>query len=181
MKINFTQRIELPGNEYMRGVTKLRNEIFVLSDRNVIRVLEDQSPFRLRRSMNIKQIIVPMDIGSSEKLNCLYVSDSLGQCIWKITKEKGDEYKVMKWLTTSHQPYTISVSIDGKLLMVNPYSPFLTIYGSNAAIVRSIQLPTDIERPIHAVETSIGTFIILHSLRKKEKHWSGSEDRETKW
>src|SRR6218665_1130956 len=158
IKINFTQRIEqrvhlqVYWNVY--GLTKLRNEIFVIDGENVIRVFEDQNQFRLLRKITIKQIKDPQDIGSSEKKNCLYVSDSDGYCIWKITKEQGDEHKVMKWLTTDHKPYTISVSIDGNLLMVNYSPPILRIYGSDAVLIRSIHLKADIERPIHAVETS---------------------------
>ena len=181
IKINSTQRIELRVDESVDGVTKLRNEIFVLSARKVIRVFEDRCPFHLRRSINIKQIKDPIDIGSSEKLNCFYVSDSEGYCIWKITKEKGDGHKVMKWLTTGHEPDTISVSVDGNLLMVHDSSPILTIYGSDAEIIQSIHLPPDIKDPVHAVETSIGNFIILHSWTKKAEHWSGLTDREKNW
>src|SRR6218665_906605 len=176
IKIDFTQRIKLHVNEIVWGVTKLRNEIFVLCHviypaTTLILAFEVRYPFRFRRNTKIKQIKAPFDIGSSENENCLYVSDSVSRCIWKIAKEKGGGHTGRKWLTTDHVPYTISVSIDGNLLMLNDVSPILMIYGSNAELIRLIQLPSDIENPIHAVETSIGNFIILHVWKKKAGHW----------
>ena len=154
ISINFTQRIEIGGNEYVRGVTKLRNEIYVLcrsisssSSNHVIRVFEDRIPFRLQKTIEIKEIKYPRDIGSSEKGNCLYVSDYDEKCVWKITRETDDQHKIIKWLTTDYQPYTLSVSSDGQLLMVNHSSSILMIYGSDAELIRSIQLPRDIKRP----------------------------------
>ena len=42
------------------------------------------------------------------------------------------------------------------------------IYGSDAELIRSIPLTRDIENPWHAVETSIGNFIIIHKHEEEE-------------
>src|SRR6218665_3255810 len=62
--------------------------------------------------------------------------------------------------------------------MINDSSPILMIYGSDAVLIRSIHLPTDIEHPVHAVETSIGNFIILHLWEEKAEHWSSVRAHE---
>ena len=111
--INVTQRIEMSENEEIWGATKLRNEIYILFHsgefvRNVsrIRVFEDRYPFRLQTDIKTEEIKYPIDIVSSEKENCLYVSDDDENCVWKITRETDDQQKILKWLTTDYSKYT---------------------------------------------------------------------------
>jgi len=157
----------------VRGVTKLRNEIYVLcgvyySAPNVIRVFEDRNPFCLQNEIEIKQIISLDDIGSNENENCLYVCDILKQCVWKVIRGiRGDQYEIIKWLITDYEPRTLSVSSGGQLLMINSSSHRLMIYGSDAELIRSVQLPIEIKNPQHAVETSIGNIIIIHYEKKE--------------
>lgn len=195
--VNFTNRIKLQVNEDLYGVTKLRNEIHVLcrsyssspyelsSFQNVIRVYEDRNPFRLQKRMEITEFDSPVDIASSEKDNCLYVSDSEAYCVWKIAREAaGDQHTIIKWLTTDYQPSTLSVSGDGQLLILDDSSSILNTYGSDAERIRSIQLPREIENPLNAVETSIGNFIITHWYlgREEDNGKSGSSGRaRIKW
>ena len=165
--VNVTQRIATSENEETWGVTKLRNEVYVLfhtfnPDRNVsrIRVFQDRYPFRLQTDIKADDIKRPIDIGSSEEENCLYVIDDDENCVWKITKEADDQHKLIKWLTIDYKSYTLSVSRDGELLMINHSSHRLMIYRSDAQLVRSIPLTADIKNPWHAVEKSIGNFIV---------------------
>src|SRR6218665_3482899 len=93
--ISFTQIIKIRQNKYVHALTKLRNEIYVLcrsfsSAPSVIRVLQDRYPFRLQREIKVEEIRYPTDIGSSEKKNCLYVSDRGEKGVWKITREPDD-------------------------------------------------------------------------------------------
>jgi len=150
------------------GVTKLRNKIYGLCrtlsfDQGEILVLEDRTPFRLLKEIKIKEIGLPWDIASSEKENCLYISDNSEQCVWKITIEKDDRHIVIQWLTTDYDPRTLSVSSDGQLLLINDSSHSLMIYGSDAEFIRSIPLPGHNTFHYHAVETSIGNFVVTHT------------------
>jgi len=201
ISINFTQRIKIPGNENewgfsgndVRGVTKLQNEIYVLflsyptSNPNVIFVFEDRNPFRLQKKIKITEIKYLWDMVSSEKENCLYVTDYDKKCIWKITRETDDQHKISKWLTTDYDPWTLSVFSDDQLLVVDALSSILMIYGSDAELIRSIQLPGYIIDPCHAVETSNGNLFILHtSLCMDEvidmgNFISGVEQKHRQW
>src|SRR6218665_3225006 len=147
--IDVTQRIEMPENERTWGVTKLRNEIYILLEArdgvlSRIRVFDDRYPFRLQTEIKAEEIQDPRDIASSEKENCLYVSDYNEKCVWKITRETDDTHKIIKWLKTDYWPYSMSVSRDGELLIINQLSHHLMIYGSDAELIRSIPLPRDI-------------------------------------
>src|SRR6218665_2443642 len=109
--IDVTQRIEMSENQEIWGVTKLRNEIYILSEArdgvlSRIRVFNDRYPFRLQREIKAEEISISTDIGSSEKENCLYVSDHKEECVWKITRETDDTHKIIKWLTTYYKPRT---------------------------------------------------------------------------
>src|SRR6218665_2375528 len=165
----------------VRGATKLRNEIYVLCPSfsvPVIYVFEDQSPFSYQRNIEIRDIKFAFDIGSSEKDNCLYVSDTCENCIWKIARETDDQHKITKWLTTDYKPTTLSVNSDGQLLMVKVSSSILMIFGSDAELLHSIQLSSDINLPRHALETSTGNFIILHqSVKGEDRKEIGSGER----
>src|SRR6218665_4166369 len=133
------------------------------------------------KNIEIEDMKYLYDIGSSEKENCLYVSDYVDKCVWKITIETVDQHKIIKWLTIDYEPRTLSVSRDGELLMINHSSHSLMIYGSDAELIRSIPLTKDIKHPQHAVETSIGNFIIidLHEEEKdKEEHKEEDEDEQ---
>ena len=163
-RINFTQKFRTNEIEEVHGVTKLQHEIYVLYKKDVILVFDDQRSFNLQRKIEINEMGSPWDIGANEKDNCLYISDYSERCIWKITKETDEQHKIIKWLDTSYYctPEALSVSNDGQLLMINDSAHSLMIRGSDAELIRKIPLPTSIRRPRHAVETSIGNFIIIH-------------------
>lgn len=150
---------------------------------NVIYVYEDRYPFGIQRKMKIKEIKYPVDIGSDENKNCLYVSDFQEKCVWKVTGEiePGAEHMITKWVSTNYEPHSLSVSNDGRLLVVDMYWSILHIYKSDAQHIRSIDLPRDIENTRHAVETSDGNFIIIHQwVENVGEGESGSSGREGK-
>lgn len=134
----------------------------------MIYIFEGKNPFSPQKKIKLKATRYPADIVSSEKEHFLYVSDVLNNCVWKIKIEACGRHEVIKWLTINYTPRTLSVSSEGHLLVFNHYSLSLMIYGSDAALLRSVQFPGDIEYPRHTVETSIGTFIILHKWFQPE-------------
>ena len=175
ISIDLTERFAFGKNHRVLGVTKLRKEIYAVLESvsgsysgYVIYVFEDGHPFNLRNKIRMREIAHFFDIASCEKENCLYVSDIRTDCVWKITTETSGRHKIFKWLTTDYPPLTLSVSCS-QLLVVNNASSKLMIYGSDAELLRSIQLPEDIVGPIHAVETSFGNFIIIHKCELKKE------------
>ena len=183
ISVNFTERINVGRNETVCGVTKLRAEIYVLCQPfpSVIRVFEGRRPFRLQEEIDIKDIEDQKDLQSSEKDNCLYVSAQREKCVWKITRQTDYQHNVFRWLTIDYAPHTLSVSSSGHLLLVTAWSSVLNIYGSEAELLQSIQLPRDIEDSIHAVETSMGNFIILHQCMETGERETGPNGRIKEW
>lgn len=167
----------------------LRQEICVLcrnnsSSPNVIRVFHNRNPFRLNTKIDIGEIEYPNDIGASDEENCFFVIDSKNKCVWKIGRQTGDHH-VFLHLQSTHFPHLamLSVSCDGHELLILTLSS-LDIYrafGPEGAAQKQplvvIQLASDIEEPLHTVETSSGHFVILHSL-KQENDETGEKKRK---
>ena len=107
--IIFSELIHIQGHlESIRGVTKLRNKIYVLKKHRyallntVILVFEDRTPFRHLRNIKMERVKSVFDIGSNEKENYFYVADGYERCVWKITKGADDKYSIIIWVTTDY-------------------------------------------------------------------------------
>lgn len=71
--------------------------------------------------------------------------------------------RVTRWLQPITEPYTLSVSTVGHVLILRQsyISSYLEIYGSDAVLQRQLQLPNEIHEPKHAIQTPTGEFIIV--------------------
>lgn len=155
----------------MSGITHLGNNIYILSpSSNSIFVHQDQEPFQKLREIQTKAIKSPVDIASCQKSTCLYVTDEKSSCLWKVTPSQNDQ--IIKCLDGIGEPYTLSVSCDGCVLMTRCGSPSkLETYYPDTNTVGSIELPEEVDGPQHAVRTSTGNFIVSYGKRDR-KIWS---------
>lgn len=155
------------------GTTKLHKKIYVLygvndsRDRyvNTIDVFEDEHPFQLVKKVEMKDIIRNCrEIVSTDKLNCLFVSDTWNRCILKVSV---DDYQVTVWLSKVSESFTLSMSSDGHLLVLRDCQPSskLEMYGLDAKLIRSITLSTDIVCPIHVTQIHSQQFFVIHRLK----------------
>ena len=94
--------------------------------------------------------------------------------MWKIARQTGDYRKFLRLHSTHliQRSSTLSVSCDGQELLILACRS-LEIYrvlGSAGTAQKQpfldVQLPSDIDDLLHAVATSSGHFIILHSLKQ---------------
>lgn len=156
-------------DDWIYGVTKLRRTIYVLGQwSKSIRVYDDTIPFTLQSEIHLDGVKRPCDLAASDKNECLYISDSLCKCIWKVdvsdkTIGEPDAQRATLWLDTISSPYTLSVSRDGHVITVSWGSPSsLHIFGPEANSICRVPLPTDVEYPLHAVESSSGNLVVSH-------------------
>lgn len=155
----------------MSGITHLGNNIYILSpSSNSIFVHQDKEPFQKLREIQTKAIKSPVDIASCQKSNCLYVTDQKSSCLWKVNASQNDQ--IIKCLDGIGEPYTLSVSSDGCVLMTRCGSPSkLETYYPDTDKGGSIELPEEVDEPQHAVRTSTGNFIVSYG-KKDRKFWS---------
>lgn len=184
------------GQEKVEGVTKLRNEIFVISSLfkhqkefyystcpgSELKVFEGKEHFLLLRKFKLTDIHLPINIVSSEHENALYILGCITpcrygrrdqyRCAWRIDQNEEIKSNAIIWLEFKHDfiPNSISMSKRGHLLMASSKpSPSLRIYGSDSQLQHFIFLHERIKYPLHAVDSSTGNFIISHKLVKNKK------------
>lgn len=127
----------------------------------MISVYEDQNAFRLKAEIHANDIKSAVDIVASEKSKCLYVTDSINNCIWKVTV---DDHKVTRWLSDVEEPFTLSVTSDDHILKLcdGGHGCRLAMYGTDASTKGILTLSDCIQYPLHAVQKPSGQFIIMH-------------------
>src|SRR5688572_8609749 len=127
----------------------------------MICIFEDRNPFQVYKNVQLREISDFQHVVSSDKFKCLYISEWQKKCIWKLN---ADDCRVSQWLPIVSGPITLSVSNDGHLLLLRDDGQMtkLEIYGSDAKIIRSISVSSDITSPVHVIQESNGQFIIIH-------------------
>lgn len=108
--------------------------------------------------IDIAEIEGAKDIATCHRTSSLFVTDLEALCVWQI---KMDETKPSKWLTPVGQPFSLSVTEDGHVLIPRSKpEPYLDVYDSRAGLLNHIPLPRKSWQPLHAVEAMNGNFII---------------------
>ena len=133
------------------------------------------------RTIVVKKMTEPTDVAACSKTGHLYVADrGTGQCLWRIKKDdtlSADEniaavgarkdkpnYTVTKWKQTEHPPWSLSVTKQGAVLVVD-YNGKLTVYSGDGELAMVIPLKdVGLEGPRHAIQTQDRTYIVCHGI-----------------
>lgn len=143
----------------VQGVTSLQNKLYVLHSKSIL-VYEDEMPFNYLSEIPAVEFGSPVDVSACENTQCLYVTDEVNSCVWKVTPADG---KVEKWMSNVASPFTSSVTSSGDVLILRSGKPaFLEVYRSDGVLHQQLQLPDNLENPRHAVETRSGNYSILY-------------------
>lgn len=99
-------------------------------------------------------------MAACKKGQCLYISDHKGRCIWRI-QINDKEQRPSKWSTDIEEPFTLSVSSDGCLLIPksSPY-PCIICYNMRGALIKTICLPMGIGVLTHAIKTTTNKYVV---------------------
>lgn len=147
------------GHRPACGVAKSLNQIYALCQSPTsILIFQDDEPFLLKAEIKTDAIRKPCDMVASEKSKCLYISDGENKCVWQV----GEDFRGIRWLTGIGDPFTLSLSLDERLITIRKDQPSnLELYGPHVSSIQKIvQLPRCITNPCHAVDTSLGHFMI---------------------
>ena len=167
-------------------MTKLGDNIYILCGwfefrQNVlpsIRVYESRHPFNLLWLISIDEMLgSPIDIVSSEKANCLYVSDEAW--IYKIDLHI---CQLVRWKSGANfRDILMSISNEGDLIkLISVNSNFeVGIYRQDALRIKNFQLQprrlSDIWKAKQAIQTPGGKFVIICEYTQMEycrRGWS---------
>ena len=132
-----------------------------------IRVYESRHPFNLLWLISIDEVLdSPTDIVSSERDNCLYVSDDT----W-IYKVDLHICQLVRWQSgLNFRDSLMSISSEGGLIKLSRVnSSFqVEVYRQDALRLKHLQLPSDILKASQAIQTPQGQFVIICEFTQAE-------------
>jgi len=161
------------------GVTQLHDVVYIVCrgsstisrfNARTHQQLTDIKVKDLSLPYDIKDLRYPRDIVACERTSQIYVADL--RCIWRVLSDRAD---IKRWLPKSPwdtiKPWTLSVTSTG-LLVTSRDTHQLIQFDEVGDELRRVQLPRDM-RPVHAVESPTGTFIVSHyNYELKQRHVS---------
>lgn len=160
-----SQDIVTIGKRQAFGIAIIQAKICLLClSPNAIIVYKEEDLTNPCDELFLDDVVTPMDMAHSKESNCLYITDKSTSSVWRIAFPSSSDNKVHRWLdSAAADPFTLSVTNDGRLVMViRGPSSCLDIYHPDAQLLLHLELPTPILRPNHAVETSKGTLVVSY-------------------
>jgi DNA-binding beta-propeller fold protein YncE len=163
----FDKLTDIDVDEDTCDATCLFDKIYIsLCGSYVITVHEACQPYnRLRQcDISVKDVNTnvklddPQHIAACELTGCLYVTDQGNKCIWRVAVKNSN--RVDRLTYTVDWPYTLSVTQDGRLLIVNGSEQCLDLYQPADGGLQQIKLPKSMDHLYHAVQTVDGKYII---------------------
>lgn len=145
--------------EVVCGVTTLPDKIFVLRQNPTeVLVFESQEYSKHSKRIALSEISNPVDIVAGRQAACLYITDATSLSVWKVSTDDG---RAVQWLQNIGNPYTLSLTPKGEVVMVRRGQPStLEVHSPDGKNILNIKLPPKISLPNHAVETSTATFLV---------------------
>lgn len=155
-------------HDYISGVAYLETRLYILFT-NFISVYCLDPLFHLK-VIKIDEMQLGGDIATCQKSKSLFVIEG-NRGIWKVdtagTSESvfAQNYNVTSWLSSTVYSSSLSVSKAGRVLVIREEKPpsWLEVLEEDATVVtvvKSIQLPSFVIDPLHAVETVQDSFLI---------------------
>lgn len=177
--LRLDSRLDLE-NLSVRGVVSQHRKYYVISwNSDFIEVFREQKgTFLHLRRLKIPGLNSAQDIALCRKSASLYVTDQGNACVWRVTLT---DHSVKRWLSNIDDPYTVSVTEEGEVVLLkNGPPPALTVYNPDASLVGRTPLPVTKERAWHAVrKSSLGNYVISQGHFVYEMTPQGNELRRS--
>ena len=150
------------------GVTQLHDVVYVVCHDVSSTITRFNATTRQQlRDINVKYLREPCDIVACERTSQLYVAE-YKRCVWRVSTDGTDRaHRLPKSPDDAFIPYTLSVT-STRLLVTSRDTRQLRQFDADGDELRRVQLP-DRMRPLHAVESPTGTFIVgLNNTQLKQ-------------
>lgn len=120
--------------------------------------------------LKIRQMMYGGDLATCQRSDYLYI---LENCvgIWKIDLLQTENYQATLWLQCVSY-VAISVTIEGLILLIEQavHLHSLQLFNKNASLLKTIQIPSEILEPHHALQTAKGNYILSFGWSCKDAH-----------
>jgi len=149
------------------GVTVLHDVVYVIYLLSSTITRFNATTHQPLTDIDVEDLRLPRDIVACERTSQLYVADEW-KCVWRMSSDGTD---IKHWLPKSRdntfKPWTLSVT-STRLLVTSGRTRQLRQFDADGDELRRVQLP-DHMRPLHAVESPTGTFIVgLHNTQLEQ-------------
>ena len=163
--LQLIKRFKVAKESSVGGVTWLENKIYVVCRKsNKVHVFQDQEPFDEveEERIQIEGMADPWDISASQVSRTIFISDNDNRCLWKVHVPDGT---LSRW-EMDGRPETLSITPSDELLVVVDREDHhdLIIFGClDVNRSESIQLPSDVKKIAHAVQSTNGNILMSYS------------------
>jgi len=146
----------LPEGELVAGVTLLAGEIYLLrwKERDQVEVY-DVITYSLQRCLTVPYARSFTDMTSCEHNRCVYIGDDGIKCVHRLDVQGA----VTRW-AVNDVPWGLSVNAAHNVLVTCPEVRKIKEFSSHGDLLRELTLPDDVIRPLHAIQTRSGQFIV---------------------
>ena len=150
----------IPGDERVTGVTSLGDDVFVVRYKSQEIEVYDAVTFTLQRRLLVPGLGYSAGLAACASNRCLYASDFNNDLVHRV--ELSGRNAVTKW-SVGHSPAGLRVNNAKNVLVVIQGECRFQEFTTHGALLQTIQLQSDIKRPIQVVALSNGQFMISHT------------------
>jgi len=149
------------------GVTQIHDVVYIVCNESSAILRFNATTHQRLTDIVVNDLRQPWNIVACERTSQIYVADV--ECIWRVSSDGAD---IKRWLPQSpsdtFKPWSLSVT-STRLLVTPLDAPQLIEFDAVGDELRRVQLPDDM-KPLHAVESPTGTFIVSHYNRQLGQH-----------
>jgi len=150
----------IPGDKYVRGVTSLGDDVFVVrSDKSEQVEVYNAVTFTLQRHLSVPGLGWSVGLAVCASNKCLYASDYFNDRVHRV--EMTGSNAVTKW-SVGRRPLGLTVNSAKNVVVVIRDERKLQEFTTHGTLLQTIQLQQDIEFPRRVTELTSGQFVISH-------------------
>jgi len=150
----------LPTRQPVIAVATINDKICVLRKKREEAIeVYDVATYVRRRFMTVPDTAGYnfVDMVACQQNQCLYFANSPDKRVHRLELQN----RATQW-SVEDEPSSLSLNRDHNLLVICPAVRQIKEYSSEGKIVREVELPTDLLRPLHAVQLRRGEFVVCH-------------------
>jgi len=149
----------IPGDLYVTGVTSLGDDVFVVRYGSQQIEVYDAVTSTLQRRLSVTELCLSYDLAACASNKCLYASDFDHARVRRV--ELSGSNAVTNW-SVGRGPTGLTVNSAKNVVVVIRDECKLKEFTTHGTLVKTIQLQSDIKRPIQVAQLSNGQFAVSH-------------------
>ena len=165
-----TTRAAKEENEPIRGLTILKEELFVVSGKSSEIEVFDALKLTFCRRWKMKKLVDPIDIVSCKRNKRLYIMDIKSQGHSKTILVVNSNGKLLTEVRTGSDYGRLSITEELNVILTVCQTGKLNVYSSEGQLLIEIKLSPEVVHPQHAIGLNNGYFVVSHGCIDQDVH-----------